>query len=93
MIIKSAFGIWKRESVYVNPRLTKREEIRKRMEKEPVPSQEPDQTNKLDLCASIQQMVMSLWLVTTEKFKSEKASKISIIALRLLTTPHFGLKL
>ena len=93
MIIKSVFGIWKRENVYVNPRLTKREEIRKRMEKGPVPLPELDQTNKLDLYASIQQMVMSLWLVTTEKFKSEKVSKISIIALRLLMTPHSGLKL
>lgn len=49
MIIKSVFGIWKSESVYVNPGSTLREDPRKRMEKGLVPSPENDQTNKLDL--------------------------------------------
>jgi hypothetical protein len=93
MITKSAFGIWKSESVYVNPGSTAREDQRKRMERGPVPSPENDQTNKLDLWSSIQKMVMSLWLVTTEKFKSEPASMILIIAFRQLTTPRSGLKL
>jgi len=48
MIIKSAFGIWKSESVYVNPGSTLREGLRKRMEKGPVLFPENDQINKLD---------------------------------------------
>jgi hypothetical protein len=49
MIIKSAFGIWKSESDYVNPESNLREEKRKRMERALVPSPEKDQTNKPDL--------------------------------------------